>query len=45
MEVYSKVMGGNMMRLYEKHKEELDKADNLDENEIKKCKYLYEFDR
>ncbi|KAF1966434.1 AB-hydrolase YheT [Bimuria novae-zelandiae CBS 107.79] len=45
MEVYSKVMGGNLMKLYEKHREDLVNGEGLDEERIRKCKYLHEFDR
>jgi predicted alpha/beta-fold hydrolase len=44
-EVYSKVMGSNLLKLYERHRSELVNAKELDEETIRKCKYLYEFDR
>ena len=45
LEVYSKTMGRNMMRLYETHKEQILKGGKVDEARVKNCKHLYEFDR
>jgi predicted alpha/beta-fold hydrolase len=45
LEVYSKVMGGNMKRLFETHQEELLKNEALDMKEIAKIRYLHDFDR
>ncbi|KAF2118723.1 medium-chain fatty acid ethyl ester synthase/esteras-like protein 1 [Lophiotrema nucula] len=44
-EVYSKVMGGNMMGLYQRHKEQILRNEEIDPEVVAKCKYLYEFDR
>lgn len=44
-EVYSKVMGANLLKLYEKHRQDLAGAEGLDDEKIRKSKYLYEFDR
>ncbi|KAF2443536.1 medium-chain fatty acid ethyl ester synthase/esterase 1 [Karstenula rhodostoma CBS 690.94] len=43
--VYSTVMGGNLKKLYELHRTDLLKAEELDDEKIMKCKYLHEFDR
>ncbi|KAF2688915.1 AB-hydrolase YheT [Lentithecium fluviatile CBS 122367] len=45
LEVYSKTMGGNMRKLFLRHKKELLKNEVLDGEAIEKCRYLYEFDR
>jgi predicted alpha/beta-fold hydrolase len=45
MEVYSKVMGASMKRLIELHHDEVSKNPKLDFDEIRKAKYLHEFDR
>jgi predicted alpha/beta-fold hydrolase len=45
LEVYMKAMGGNMMGLYNRHKDQILRNEGIDEEEVKKCKYLYEFDR
>lgn len=45
LEVYSRTMGGNMMKLYETHKEQILKNEGIDEERVKQCRYLFEFDR
>jgi uncharacterized protein len=45
LSVYQKVMGGNLQRLYLRHKEEMLKNPALKDEDIMACKYLYEFDR
>lgn len=42
--VYSKVMGGNMRKLFMAHKEELEKNEALDTEQVAKCRHLWEFD-
>ncbi|KAH7117616.1 medium-chain fatty acid ethyl ester synthase/esterase-like protein 1 [Dendryphion nanum] len=44
-EVYSKTMGNNLLRLFDRHKEQMLKGGKIDEEKVKQCKYLYEFDR
>lgn len=44
-QVYSRVMGTNMKKLIEDHKDEILKYTNLDYEEIQSTTYLYEFDR
>lgn len=45
MEVYYKAMGGNLTRLYERHKDQLSKNPNVEHDKVMACKYLFEFDR
>ncbi|OCL14433.1 carboxylesterase-like protein [Glonium stellatum] len=45
LEVYSKIMGGNMRKLFERHSDQILKIPNIDVDKIKKIKYLHEFDR
>ena len=45
MEVYSKTMGASMKRLIELHYDQVSKNTKLDFEEIRKTKYLHEFDR
>lgn len=45
LEVYSRTMGGNMMKLYERHKDQILKNEGIDEETVKQCRYLFEFDR
>ncbi|KAF2731439.1 carboxylesterase-like protein [Polyplosphaeria fusca] len=44
-EVYSKTMGGNMMGLFARHKEQILRIEGIDEEVVITCKHLYEFDR
>lgn len=44
-EVYSKVMGGNLKKLYERHRDDLLEGEGLDDEKIRNCTYLHEFDR
>lgn len=44
-EIYSRTMGGNMMKLFRLHREQILKNPKIDESKVKTCKYLYEFDR
>lgn len=45
MEVYSKAMGNSMRALFETHKEQITANKALQEEQIRKVKYLHEFDR
>lgn len=45
LEVYMRAMGKNMMGLYERHKEQILKNEGVDEERVRGCKYLFEFDR
>lgn len=44
-EIYSKTLGSNMKRLLALHEDEVRKGGKIDFEEIKKVKYLHEFDR
>ncbi|KAF2206990.1 hypothetical protein CERZMDRAFT_52013 [Cercospora zeae-maydis SCOH1-5] len=45
LNVYSKTMGTNMLRLFNNHKEQITKNTSIKTEEIEKCKYLHDFDR
>lgn len=45
LEIYSRAMGGNMMKLYEKHKDQISNNEKIDKERVKSCRYLFEFDR
>ncbi|KAI9695455.1 MAG: hypothetical protein M1820_008640 [Bogoriella megaspora] len=45
MNVYMKVMGTNMKALAERHVDHLARNTRIDMDRVRKCKYLYEFDR
>jgi predicted alpha/beta-fold hydrolase len=45
LEVYCKTMGQNMKKLYELHKHQILKNKTIDEQKVKECRYLFEFDR
>ncbi|KAF2711055.1 AB-hydrolase YheT [Pleomassaria siparia CBS 279.74] len=45
LHVYMKVMGGNMMGLFKRHREQILKNEEIDEERVNECKYLFEFDR
>jgi predicted alpha/beta-fold hydrolase len=45
LEIYCKTMGGNLKKLFELHKDQILKNEAVDENKVRACKYLYEFDR
>lgn len=45
LEVYSRAMGMNMMKLYGKHKHMILQDDKIDEEKVKTCRHLFEFDR
>lgn len=45
LNIYSKTMGSNMLRLFEAHKEQITKNTSIKTEEIHKCKYLHDFDR
>ncbi|RAQ53038.1 alpha/beta hydrolase domain containing protein 1 [Aspergillus flavus] len=45
LEVYSKVMGSNMKRLFEHHVDEVSKNPRVDIDAVRSTKYLHEFDR
>ncbi|KAH7058940.1 hydrolase, alpha/beta fold family [Macrophomina phaseolina] len=45
LHVYQRAMGNSMRRLFERHAEAIAKNPNIDEEEVKRCIYLYEFDR
>jgi uncharacterized protein len=44
-EIYSKTMGASMKKLIGLHHEQLSKGSKLDFEQIRKAKYLHEFDR
>ncbi|KAL1647993.1 hypothetical protein SLS58_002318 [Diplodia intermedia] len=44
LNVYQKAMGSSMRRLFDRHAEEIAKNPNIDDEEIRNCTYLYEFD-
>jgi predicted alpha/beta-fold hydrolase len=45
LEVYCKTMGQNMKKLFELHKEQILRNPGIEEEEVRKCRYLFEFDR
>lgn len=45
LHVYQRAMGSSMRRLFQRHAEEIANNPNIDEEEVKRCVYLYEFDR
>lgn len=45
LNVYSKTMGSNMLRLFEAHKDQVTKNTSIRTEDIHKCKYLHDFDR
>jgi predicted alpha/beta-fold hydrolase len=45
LEVYCKTMGANMKKLFELHKHQILKNQDIDEKKVRECRYLYEFDR
>lgn len=45
LNVYSKTMGSNMLRLFEAHKDQVTKNTSIKTEDIHKCKYLHDFDR
>ncbi|KAK0661752.1 putative esterase [Lasiodiplodia hormozganensis] len=45
LHVYQKAMGSSMRRLFDRHAEEIAKNPNIDDEEVRNCTYLYEFDR
>ncbi|PNS21492.1 hypothetical protein CAC42_1271 [Sphaceloma murrayae] len=45
MEVYSKTMGNNLKKLFERHVDQIMKDSNIDLDEVRRVKYLHEFDR
>ncbi|KAK4195803.1 Alpha/Beta hydrolase protein [Triangularia verruculosa] len=44
-EVYSKVMGNNLKKLFEQHKDQILKYTNVDYDRVQNVTYLHEFDR
>ncbi|KAL3423974.1 hypothetical protein PVAG01_05721 [Phlyctema vagabunda] len=44
-EIYSRTMGGNMVRLVERHAEVISKNPKIDLEQVRKVKYLHELDR
>ncbi|KAF2199977.1 medium-chain fatty acid ethyl ester synthase/esteras-like protein 1 [Delitschia confertaspora ATCC 74209] len=44
-EVYSRTMCNNIQRLFARHKEQILKNPNIDEQKVKSAKYLWEIDR
>lgn len=44
-EVYSRAMGTNLKKLFNKHKEFVLQIPGIDETEVQKVRYLHEFDR
>ncbi|KAF1952004.1 AB-hydrolase YheT [Byssothecium circinans] len=45
LEVYSRIMGGNLVKLYERHKDMLLQNPGVTDEKVRACKYLFEFDR
>ncbi|GAB7354861.1 hypothetical protein MBLNU459_g5236t1 [Dothideomycetes sp. NU459] len=45
LNVYSKAMGKNMKKLFERHAEQVLKSGNIDPERVRAIKYLHEFDR
>lgn len=45
MEIYQRTMGGNLTRLYARHKDQLLMNPKITDKEVMACKYLYQFDR
>lgn len=45
LNVYSRVMGNNLKRLYGQHKEQVLQIPGMKDEEVMACKHLYEFDR
>ncbi|KMP02244.1 hypothetical protein CIHG_07022 [Coccidioides immitis H538.4] len=45
LEVYSKVMGANMKRLFERHVDAVEKHPRVNVERVRNIKYLHEFDR
>ena len=45
LEVYAATMGGNLKKLFARHREQILKNPDVDEEKVKKCKYIFEFDR
>jgi predicted alpha/beta-fold hydrolase len=45
LEVYCKTMGQNMKKLFELHKAQILQNPGINEEEVRKCRYLFEFDR
>lgn len=44
-ELYSRTMGSNMLKLFERHVEQIAKNPKIDVERIRSVKYLHEFDR
>jgi predicted alpha/beta-fold hydrolase len=45
LEVYCRTMGQNMKGLFERHKDQILKNEAIDEEKVRNCRYLFEFDR
>jgi predicted alpha/beta-fold hydrolase len=45
LEVYARTMGGNLKKLYERHKEQILLNEGIDQEKVEGCRYLFEFDR
>lgn len=45
LEVYCKTMGTNMKKLFKRHTEQILQNEGIDEEKVRRCKYLFEFDR
>jgi predicted alpha/beta-fold hydrolase len=45
LEVYAATMGGNLKKLFARHREQILKNGDVDEEKVKRCKYIFEFDR
>jgi uncharacterized protein len=43
--VYSAAMGKNMVKLFERHFDQISQNPKIDVDKVRKVKYLYEFDR
>ncbi|KAF2640609.1 medium-chain fatty acid ethyl ester synthase/esteras-like protein 1 [Massarina eburnea CBS 473.64] len=45
LEIYSRTMGQNLLKLYEKHQHMILKNPNISDEKVRASRYLYEFDR
>ncbi|KAF2024715.1 medium-chain fatty acid ethyl ester synthase/esteras-like protein 1 [Setomelanomma holmii] len=45
LEIYCRTMGQNMKGLFERHKAQILQNPDIDEDNVRNCRYLFEFDR
>ncbi|CBX97042.1 similar to medium-chain fatty acid ethyl ester synthase/esterase 1 [Plenodomus lingam JN3] len=45
LEVYARTMGKNLMGLFERHREQILQIEGVDEEMVRKSRYIFEFDR